>query len=113
MVTSARDQKANDSRQRDEFIAMLSHELLGSMGPIDNTVTAAKAYCAGNENALVLLGIAERQLSRLRTLMDDLLDAVRLQHGKLRLDIKNGAGAAKSIFALHLAWQAVCQPRTL
>ncbi|MFP3550166.1 ATP-binding protein [Paraburkholderia sp. SIMBA_049] len=89
MLTNARDQKANDSRQRDEFIAMLSHELLGPMGPIDNAVTATKAYCAGNENALVLLGIAERQISRLRTLMDDLLDAVRLQHGKLRLDIKN------------------------
>ena len=84
MVMNARDQKANDSRQRDEFIAMLSHELLGPMGPIDNAVTAAKGYCAGNDNAVALLDIAQRQISRLRTLMDDLLDAVRLQHGKLR-----------------------------
>lgn len=84
MVMNARDQKANDSRQRDEFIAMLGHELLGPMGPIDNAVTAAKGYCAGNDNALALLDIAQRQISRLRTLMDDLLDAVRLQHGKLR-----------------------------
>ncbi len=88
-LANARDEKANDSRQRDEFIAMLSHELLGPMGPIDNAVTAAKSYCAGNENAVALLGIAQRQILRLRTLMDDLLDGVRLQHGKLRLDIRN------------------------
>ncbi|MFP3557248.1 response regulator [Paraburkholderia sp. SIMBA_049] len=88
-LTTVRDEQADDCRQRDEFLAMLSHELLGPMGPIDNAVTAARAYCVDNENALVLLGIAQRQIGRLRTLMDDLLDAVRLQHGKMRLDIRN------------------------
>jgi GAF domain-containing protein len=66
MVMNARDQNANDSRQRDEFIAMLGHELLGPMGPIDNAVTAAKGYCAGNDNALALLDIAQRLPSATR-----------------------------------------------
>jgi signal transduction histidine kinase len=48
-------------------------------------VHAAKAFCADNERALEMLAIAQRQMRHLRTLVDDLLDAARMQHGKLNI----------------------------
>jgi signal transduction histidine kinase len=90
-VTSARDARENDSRRRDEFIAMLGHELLGPVAPIDNAVAAAKAQSAGNEHVVQLLTIAQRQIRRLRTVMDELLDAARLQHDKLRLELREAS----------------------
>src|SRR6185369_6587723 len=90
-VTSARDARENDSRRRDEFIAMLGHELLGPVAPIDNAVVAAKAQSAGNEHVVQLLTIAQRQIRRLRTVMDELLDAACLQHDKLRLELREAS----------------------
>ncbi|MFP3557499.1 hypothetical protein SB861_43455 [Paraburkholderia sp. SIMBA_049] len=67
---------------------MLGHELLGPVAPIDNAVAAAKAHSAGNEHVVQLLTIAQRQIRRVRTVMDELLDAARLQHDKLRLELR-------------------------
>jgi CheY-like chemotaxis protein len=55
------------------------------MTPIDGAIGAAKRLCADNDRAVDVLDIAQRQMRHLRTLVDDLLDAARLKHGKLAI----------------------------
>ncbi|MBN3764182.1 hybrid sensor histidine kinase/response regulator [Burkholderia sp. Ac-20365] len=73
------------AHRRDEFIAMLGHELRNPMAPIDSSIAALRLLCAGEEQATDVLAIAQRQMRQLRTLVDDLLDAARLRHGKLAI----------------------------
>jgi signal transduction histidine kinase/ActR/RegA family two-component response regulator len=82
------DGTAND-RRHNEFIAMLGHELRNPMAPIDGAIGAAKQLCAENGKALDVLTIAQRQMRILRTLVDDLLDAARLKHGKLHIKLSD------------------------
>jgi signal transduction histidine kinase/CheY-like chemotaxis protein len=73
------------AHRRDEFIAMLSHELRNPMAPIDSAISSLKLLCADQPAATDVLAIAQRQMRQLRTLVDDLLDAARLRHGKLAI----------------------------
>ncbi|SDR54214.1 GAF sensor hybrid histidine kinase [Paraburkholderia fungorum] len=82
-IINARDTSEESDRRHNDFIAMLGHELRNPMAPIDSAVGAAKRLCAENRQAVDVLDIAQKQMRHLRTLVDDLLDAARLQHGKL------------------------------
>jgi signal transduction histidine kinase/ActR/RegA family two-component response regulator len=84
-VVNARDTSEASDRRQSEFIAMLGHELRNPMAPIDGAISAAKRLCTDNERAADVLNIAQRQMRHLRTLVDDLLDAARLKHGKLAI----------------------------
>lgn len=84
-IVDARDSGIDNDRRHAEFIAMLGHELRNPMAPIDSGILAAKRLCADNEKAVQALTIAQRQMKHLRTLVDDLLDAARLRHGKLAI----------------------------
>jgi signal transduction histidine kinase/ActR/RegA family two-component response regulator len=84
-IVNARDSGEESDRRHNEFISMLSHELRNPMAPIDGAISAAKRLCAENERAVEVLTIAQRQMRHLRTLVDDLLDAARLKHGKLAI----------------------------
>ncbi|MFM0387602.1 hybrid sensor histidine kinase/response regulator [Paraburkholderia dipogonis] len=84
-IVNARDSGEESDRRHNEFIAMLSHELRNPMTPIDGAISAAKRLCAGDERAVEVLTVAQRQMRHLRTLVDDLLDAARLKHGKLAI----------------------------
>jgi signal transduction histidine kinase/ActR/RegA family two-component response regulator len=76
-------------QRREEFIAMLGHELRNPMSPIESAITASKQLCADNDEAVGVLIVAERQMRHLRTLVDDLLDAARLKHGKVAIRHSN------------------------
>ncbi|MCI0150326.1 response regulator [Paraburkholderia sediminicola] len=69
--------------RKDDFIALLSHELRNPLGPIDSAMTAARKLAADNPDILSALGIADRQMRILKRLVGDLLDASRIRHGKL------------------------------
>ncbi|MFL9858856.1 ATP-binding protein [Paraburkholderia madseniana] len=84
-IVNARDSGEESDRRHNEFIAMLSHELRNPMTPIDGAISAAKRLCAEDERAVEVLTVAQRQMRHLRTLVDDLLDAARLKHGKLAI----------------------------
>jgi Signal transduction histidine kinase len=84
-IVNARDSGEESDRRHNEFIAMLSHELRNPMTPIDGAISAAKRLCAEDERAVEMLTVAQRQMRHLRTLVDDLLDAARLKHGKLTI----------------------------
>ncbi|MFM0736433.1 ATP-binding protein [Paraburkholderia xenovorans] len=84
-IVDARDTGEESERRHSEFIAMLGHELRNPMAPIDSAIGAAQQLCADNDKAVEVLTIAQRQMRHLRTLVDDLLDAARLKHGKLAI----------------------------
>ncbi|CAG4916763.1 ATP-binding protein [Paraburkholderia gardini] len=86
---AARAQLEEAEMRREEFIAMLGHELRNPMSPIESAIGASKHLCASNDEALGVLNVAQRQMRHLRTLVDDLLDAARLKHGKMAIRHSN------------------------
>jgi PAS domain S-box-containing protein len=75
-------------RRKDEFLALLSHELRNPLAPIANGLSLLKRCGASDPVAERALGVMERQLSHLVRLVDDLLDVGRMTHGKLRLRLQ-------------------------
>ena len=80
----AEDLAAAD-RRKDEFLAMLAHELRNPLAPIANALEAirlARSNAAATEEAL---NIARRQIEHMARLLDDLLDVSRFTRGKIHL----------------------------
>jgi PAS domain S-box-containing protein len=75
------------SRAKDEFLAMLGHELRNPIGAIRNSVEALEVSQArsGDGAGEMLCSIISRQTETLAQLVDDLLDVTRLISGKVRL----------------------------
>ncbi|MEO8494106.1 MAG: PAS domain S-box protein [Planctomycetota bacterium] len=89
METLQRGQQAELSdlhRRKDEFMAMLSHELRSPLAPIANAVQLLGMQ-RGSETRIQqqARGIIERQLGQLQHLVDDLLEVSRLTTGKVQL----------------------------
>ena len=71
-----------DSR-KDEFLAMLAHELRGPLAPIRNSIEIIRRMAApATEDVVQTL---ERQVSHLVRLVDDLLDVSRISRGRIEL----------------------------
>ncbi len=74
----------DDDRRKDEFLAMLAHELRNPLAAIDGAVQVAQG--AGPDEQLAwareVIGRQTKQLSRL---IDDLLDISRITQGKIQL----------------------------
>ncbi len=73
-----------ESRAKDEFLAMLGHELRNPLGTITNTLGVLDRVVA-DEPTRRLTGIIGRQVTHLGRLVDDLLDVARLTSGKIDL----------------------------
>jgi PAS domain S-box-containing protein len=79
-------------RRKDEFIAMLSHELRNPLSPILNAVQLLRLQQT-NENPVQqhARAIIERQVSQLAHLVDDLLEVARITTGRVRLHLEQVA----------------------
>lgn len=73
-------------RRKDEFLAMLSHELRNPLAPILNAVQLLRLERDGNDVQHQARGIIERQAAHLARLVDDLLEVSRITTGRIRLD---------------------------
>ncbi|MEP7347519.1 MAG: PAS domain S-box protein, partial [Gemmatimonadaceae bacterium] len=73
-------------RRKDEFLAMLSHELRSPLAPMTNAVHMLRLQ-EGTENMIQNQSrtIIERQLGQLRHLVDDLMEVSRITTGRVRL----------------------------
>jgi len=79
----AREEAEAASRAKDQFLAMLGHELRNPLAPITLTVELMKRRAPGileRERDVI-----ERQARHLQALVDDLLDVSRIARGKLQL----------------------------
>jgi PAS domain S-box-containing protein len=72
------------TRAKDEFLAMLGHELRNPLGTITNALGVLDRLVADGD-VRRLLGIIGRQTSHLGRLVDDLLDVARVTSGKIEL----------------------------
>jgi signal transduction histidine kinase len=72
-------------RHKDEFLAMLAHELRNPLAPIRYAVHLMKSTDAADQYLGVGRDVIERQLLQLTRLVDDLLDVSRITRGKINL----------------------------
>jgi signal transduction histidine kinase len=82
---AARHEAEEANRSKDEFIAMLSHELRNPLAPIANAHRVLEQHAPPSPQARRALSIAARQLAHMKRLVDDLLDAARLIRGRIDL----------------------------
>jgi signal transduction histidine kinase/ActR/RegA family two-component response regulator len=73
-------------RRKDEFLAVLAHELRNPLAPIRNAVAVLRLAPPGGERARRAREVIDRQASQMTRLVDDLLDIARITEGKIRLD---------------------------
>jgi signal transduction histidine kinase/ActR/RegA family two-component response regulator len=78
-----RDRAAEANQAKDEFLAVLGHELRNPLAPISTALELMRARAG--EVALKERGVIERQLNHMVRLVDDLLDVARITRGSLRL----------------------------
>ena len=71
--------------RKDEFLALLGHELRNPLAPIVTSVDLMKTVSCGHELHERCIATQERQLRHLERLVDDLLDVSRITGGTLRL----------------------------
>ena len=72
-------------RQRDHFLAMLSHELRNPLGAILSAACVAQRMPASTGPFDEALAVIERQARQMSSLLDDLLDISRVMRGKISL----------------------------
>lgn len=76
-------------RRKDEFLAMLAHELRNPLAPISNAVRLLKMQEATDPKLALSCNIIDRQVTHMTRLLDDLLDMARIMQGKIRLKIEH------------------------
>jgi two-component system CheB/CheR fusion protein len=72
-------------RRKDEFLAVLSHELRNPLAPIRNSLFVLDRAPRGGEQERRAKTIIERQVNQLARLVADLLDVSRITRGKVLL----------------------------
>jgi PAS domain S-box-containing protein len=73
------------SRQKDQFVAILAHELRNPLAPIRSALHVLERPQVTADAAARALEIAQRQVRHMARLLDDLLDVARLSEGKMSL----------------------------
>ena len=71
-------------RRKDEFIAMLGHELRNPLAPIRNVAALLRRTTPEDSASAELCLMLERQVQQMTRLLDDLLDVNRMTRGKIR-----------------------------
>ncbi|MFN3648596.1 MAG: PAS domain S-box protein [Armatimonadota bacterium] len=98
---------AHADRQKDEFLAMLAHELRNPLAPILNAVQVLRAR--GGPDPLVQRqgAVIDRQARHMSRLLDDLLDVSRITQGKIELRKQPASLSAAVEHALEIAQPSI------
>lgn len=73
------------ARRRDEFLAMLAHELRNPLAPISNALQLLRLRGEDTASREQVAGVLERQVSHMSRLLEGLLDISRITQGKIVL----------------------------
>jgi PAS domain S-box-containing protein len=92
-----------NDRRKDEFLAMLAHELRNPLAPIRNAAHTLTLLGQPDERLRWVSGVIERQVGLLTRLVDDLLDVSRITSGKITLQRERVAVAAVLAQAVETA----------
>ena len=75
----------HDNRLKEEFLAMLAHELRNPLAPIRNAVAILDRIAAAHPQLPWIHDVIKRQADHMTRLLDDLLDMARVTSGKITL----------------------------
>jgi CheY-like chemotaxis protein len=78
-------EREEGNRRKDEFIAILAHELRNPLTPVRNAARYLKKRGALEPEMKRPIDMIERQVAQMARLIDDLLDASRISRGTLEL----------------------------
>jgi len=78
-------QLSTADRRKDEFLAMLAHELRNPMAPIRNAGELLARILPDESRMQSAVAIVRRQITHLSRLVDDLLDVSRITQGRIEL----------------------------
>ena len=81
----AEERLQDESRRKDEFLAMLSHELRNPLAPIRNAVEVIRRLAPPDPKLTMARDVVDRQVSLLARLVEELLDVSRISQGKISL----------------------------
>jgi PAS domain S-box-containing protein len=84
-LLEATEQLCEADRRKDEFLAMLAHELRNPLAPIHTGLQVLRKSRGHEDTAERVLGMMERQVKHLVRLVDDLLEVSRISRGKIEL----------------------------
>jgi PAS domain S-box-containing protein len=84
-LRAANEALRDADRRKDEFLGMLSHELRNPLAPIRSSLYILDRSVPGGEQARRAREVANRQVTHLTRLVDDLLDVTRVARGKIEL----------------------------
>jgi PAS domain S-box-containing protein len=96
LVASLQEQ----DRRKDEFLAMLAHELRNPLAPISAAAEMLKLGRAGDERVARASDVIGRQVRHMTSLVDDLLDVSRVTRGLIQLErerVEVGAIVASAV----------------
>jgi PAS domain S-box-containing protein len=72
-------------RRKNEFLAMLAHELRNPLAPISHAIQALRLAESDRKSVHAAAEMLERQVGQMVRLVDDLLDISRISRGKIEL----------------------------
>jgi signal transduction histidine kinase len=73
------------ARRKDEFLALLAHELRNPLGPVRNAIQILRLQAAGDPVQRQFHDMIDRQVGHMARLIDDLLDISRIARGSIPL----------------------------
>ncbi|MGY4515089.1 signal transduction histidine kinase/ActR/RegA family two-component response regulator [Lysobacter sp. HA18] len=84
-IGAARDALTESARRKDQFLAMLGHELRNPLAPVRNAVHLLMADERLPDDDVALCGMMKRQVDHMVRLVDDLIDVSRISRGTIAL----------------------------
>ena len=99
-LEAAREELRAANRRKDEFLAMLAHELRNPLAPIGTAAELLKLGSRDEERVRQVSGVIGRQVAHMTKLIDDLLDVSRVTRGlvELRMETLDMAGLLADAF---------------
>lgn len=76
---------SDSDRRKDQFLAMLAHELRNPLAPIRNAVEILRLMPEDTQTVRTATAMMDRQIGQMVRLVDDLLDVSRISRGKIEL----------------------------
>jgi signal transduction histidine kinase/ActR/RegA family two-component response regulator len=84
-LRQALNQVHEADQRKDEFLAMLAHELRNPLAPIRNASEVLARTAHGDSRTHSIVGVIRRQVEHMTRLVDDLLDVSRITQGRIEL----------------------------
>ena len=85
LLTQRVEQLHEADRAKDQFLALLAHELRNPLAPITNAVALIKRKAPVNATLRWCLEVIDGQLGQMSRILEDLVDVSRITRGKLEL----------------------------